>query len=112
MRPCRIRAELPKRAQMESMESREHGHSPYPGAIPTPSPSPHVGAPYGDALPEGPIHPGSGRKRIDWRRIFGPFAAAGLLIAKFAAKLKALLLLLPKVKLLTTSASMVVSIAA
>ncbi len=58
-----------------------------------------------------PIHPGSGRG--DWRdrlkRLLGPIGAAALLLA---TKLKALLLLLPKIKFLTTSASMVVSIAA
>ena len=58
-----------------------------------------------------PIHPGSGRG--DWRqrlkKAFGPIAAGALLLA---TKLKALLLLLPKLKLLTTSASMLVSIGA
>jgi Zn-dependent protease len=39
-------------------------------------------------------------------------AALGLLLFKFAAKAKALLLLLPKLKLFTTSASMLVSIGA
>jgi Zn-dependent protease len=47
-----------------------------------------------------------------WRRLLGPLAAVGLVLAKFAAKLKALLLLLPKLKLFTTSASMLVSIGA
>ena len=54
--------------------------------------------------PEGPIHPSSGRRRIDWRRIFAPFGAILLFLAKLGAKLKALLLLLPKLKLLTTPA--------
>jgi Zn-dependent protease len=62
-------------------------------------------------LPEGPLHPGSGRN-IDWRKLFAPLAAAGLLLAKFGAKLKALLFLLPKIKVFTTSASMLVSVAA
>jgi Zn-dependent protease len=62
-------------------------------------------------VPEGPIHPGSGR-RLDWRRVFAPLGAAALVVAKFAAKLKALLLLLPKIKLFSTSATMLVSIAA
>jgi Zn-dependent protease len=47
-----------------------------------------------------------------WRRFLGPLAAAGFLVVKFAAKLKGLLLLLPKLKLFTTSASMLVSIGA
>ena len=47
-----------------------------------------------------------------WRRAGGVIAAAALLIFKFGAKLKGLLLLLPKLKLFTTSASMLVSIGA
>jgi Zn-dependent protease len=47
-----------------------------------------------------------------WRRAGGPIAAAIFVIVKFGAKLKALLLLLPKIKLLTTSGTMLVSIAA
>ncbi|HZO61289.1 MAG TPA: site-2 protease family protein [Solirubrobacterales bacterium] len=66
---------------------------------------------YQRPLPEGPIHPGSGRG-IDWRKLFAPVAAAGLLLLKFGAKLKALLFLLPKIKVFTTSASMLVSVAA
>jgi Zn-dependent protease len=62
--------------------------------------------------PEGPIHPGSGRARFDWRKIFAPIGAFLLLLVKVGAKLKALILLLPKLKLLTTAGSMVVSVAA
>ena len=47
-----------------------------------------------------------------WRRAGGVIAAAALLLFKFGAKLKGLLLLLPKLKLLTTSASMLVSVGA
>ncbi len=47
-----------------------------------------------------------------WKRVGGLALAAGLLILKFGAKLKGLLLLLPKLKILTTSATMLVSIAA
>ena len=58
-----------------------------------------------------PIHPGSGRG--DWRerlkRFGGPIAAFLVLLA---TKGKALLLLLPKLKVFTTSASMLVSIGA
>jgi Zn-dependent protease len=46
------------------------------------------------------------------RRLVTPLAVAGLLALKWAAKLKGLLLLLPKLKVLTTSASMLVSVAA
>jgi Zn-dependent protease len=62
-------------------------------------------------VPEGPIHPGSGRK-MDWRKLFAPLGGLALLVVKFAAKLKALLLLLPKIKVFSTSATMLVSIAA
>jgi Zn-dependent protease len=58
-----------------------------------------------------PIHPGSGRRSV-LRRVGGPLVAIGLLIVKFGAKLKGLLLLLPKAKFLTTSGSMLVSIVA
>ena len=47
-----------------------------------------------------------------WKRAGGMLAAIGLVIVKFAAKAKALLFLLPKIKLFTTSATMLVSIAA
>jgi Zn-dependent protease len=69
--------------------------------------------------PEGPQHreyepiqPGSGRDggwRERLRRVLGPIGAGALLLA---TKGKALLLLLPKLKLFTTSASMLVSIGA
>jgi Zn-dependent protease len=59
--------------------------------------------------PAGPIEP---ERPPLWRRAGGALLAALALIAKFAAKLKLLLVALPKLKLLTTSASMLVSIAA
>jgi len=62
-------------------------------------------------VPEGPIHPGSGRG-IDWRKLLAPLGAIVLLLVKFGAKLKALLLLLPKIKVFSTSATMLVSIGA
>src|SRR5207248_1801719 len=46
------------------------------------------------------------------KRIGGAIAAALALIVKFAAKLKVLILLLPKIKLLTTSGTMLVSVVA
>jgi Zn-dependent protease len=46
------------------------------------------------------------------KRIFGPILIAGMIALKFAAKLKGLLLLLPKLKLLSTAGSMLVSVAA
>jgi Zn-dependent protease len=68
-------------------------------------------APYGGQPPEGPIHPGSGR-RITPGRIGTALGGLGLLLLKFGAKLKAVLLLLPKLKVLSTSATMLVSVAA
>jgi Zn-dependent protease len=51
-------------------------------------------------------------RRPRWKGALGILGAAALLIVKFGAKLKAVLLLLPKLKLFTTSASMLVSIGA
>jgi Zn-dependent protease len=82
----------------ESAGERWGGTFPAPG--PSPEPERHE-----------PIHPGSGRG--GWlKRAWGPIVAAGLLLLKFGAKLKFLLVALPKLKLFTTSASMLVSIGA
>src|SRR5918995_6375784 len=62
-----------------------------------------------------PIHPGSGRGstwRQRLRKLLAPLGAAALLALKFGAKLKVVLVALPKLKLFTTSASMLVSIGA
>ena len=59
-------------------------------------------------LPDGPIQPGSGRGEPLWKKLAAPFIAIGLLLGK----LKFVLLLLPKIKILTTAGSMLVSIAA
>jgi Zn-dependent protease len=59
-----------------------------------------------------PIHPGSGRGESLLKKLGGPLIAAGLLLVKFGTKLKVLLFALPKLKLFTTSASMLVSIVA
>ena len=61
---------------------------------------------------EGPIHPGSGRGASTGAGSCAPLGAAGLLLLKLGAKLKALLFLLPKIKLFTTSGTMLVSVAA
>jgi Zn-dependent protease len=84
------------------MESRDHSWNVTPAPYPAPADRP---------LPEGPIHPGSGRG-FGWRKLFAPLGALALLAVKFGAKLKALLLLLPKIKVFSTSATMLVSIAA
>jgi Zn-dependent protease len=59
-----------------------------------------------------PIHPGSGRDQGLLKRIGGALAAIGLVIAKLGMKAKLLLVALPKLKLFTTSGSMLVSIVA
>ncbi|HSD24983.1 MAG TPA: site-2 protease family protein [Solirubrobacterales bacterium] len=59
-----------------------------------------------------PIHPGSGRGGELLKRIGAALAAIGLFIAKLGAKAKLLLVALPKLKVFTTSASMLVSIVA
>ncbi|MEX2252701.1 MAG: site-2 protease family protein [Thermoleophilaceae bacterium] len=59
-----------------------------------------------------PASPEPARDKSLWRKLGGAAVAAGLLIVKFGAKLKGALLLLPKLKIFTTSASMLVSIGA
>jgi Zn-dependent protease len=60
---------------------------------------------------EGPIHPGSGRSSVG-KKAGTALGGLGLLLLKLGAKLKALVLLLPKIKLFTTSGTMLVSVAA
>jgi Zn-dependent protease len=62
--------------------------------------------------PERSSDPFGGDPKPWYKRAGGAVAAIGLLIAKFAAKIKVVLLLLPKLKILTTSGSMLVSVAA
>src|SRR4051812_2332091 len=59
-----------------------------------------------------PLPPLAPERPSPWRRIGGALTAIALAAVKLAAKLKALLLLAPKLKLLTTSGTMLVSIAA
>jgi Zn-dependent protease len=95
---------------MEAMDSPDLS---FPGSTPV--------------LPEGPLAPpGSGsdgspfaeRSRASIaarnlrKRIGGALAAAGALVAKFFAVIKAAVLVLPKLKLLTTSGTALVSVAA
>jgi Zn-dependent protease len=56
--------------------------------------------------------PEPAERRPWWKAALGVLGAAALLIVKFGAKLKGVLLLIPKLKLFTTSASMLVSIGA
>jgi Zn-dependent protease len=74
---------------------------------PEPGPRPAAEAGEGGQIPDGPIHPGSGRsERL--KKLAGPLVVLALL----ASKLKSVLLILPKIKVFSTSASMLVSIAA
>ena len=73
---------------------------------PAPAPAPTAGASRANEALGRPD-----RKPL-YKRIGSALVVIGVLIAKFAAKAKALLLLLPKAKLLTTSATMLVSVAA
>jgi Zn-dependent protease len=74
-------------------------------------PSPYQ-APMPVTDPPAPAPSRAGEDPALWKRVGGGLAAVGLIVLKFGAKLKGLLLLLPKLKLLTTSATMLVSIAA
>jgi Zn-dependent protease len=65
----------------------------------------------GPPPPSGPIHPRSGLRDL-LRRGIAPIAGVALLIVKFAAKAKFLLLLGLKAKYLATAGSMIVSIGA
>jgi Zn-dependent protease len=62
--------------------------------------------------PESSTTPFEAPRKPLLKRIGGGLLVVGAVIAKFAAKLKALVFLIPKVKLLTTSATMLVSVAA
>ena len=69
--------------------------------------------PYGPVLAPEPEPPAPVREqRPPWRRGLGLLVALGLVLLKFGAKLKVLLLLLPKLKIFTTSATMLVSVGA
>ena len=75
-----------------------------PAPAPTPAPTPSTRQ-ASEAL-------GRPERKPLYKRIGSALLVLGALIAKFAAKAKALLILLPKAKLLTTSATMLVSVAA
>jgi Zn-dependent protease len=82
--------------------SEQHTEWLPPAATTPPS---HAGADANEAL-------GRPERKPWYRRAGGALLVVGAVVVKFAAKLKALLFLLPKAKLLTTSATMLVSVAA
>jgi Zn-dependent protease len=69
-------------------------------------------APHPVTEPHPPAGPPAHERRSLLGRLVMPLVLAGVLALKWGAKLKGLLLVLPKLKLLTTSASMLVSVAA
>jgi Zn-dependent protease len=92
------------------MESQPQWLPPAPASQPAVSYPPAYEGPRSPQ--EEPRPPYEEERKPLLKRIFGPVIFAGVLVVKFAAKLKGLLLLLPKLKLLTTAGSMVVSVAA
>jgi Zn-dependent protease len=93
------------RCQNGAMETRS-AHEPTP---PLAIGEPPAHEAFGEPAPRQPLDAG---RRSLLRRLWGPLAVAVVLAIKFGAKLKALLLLIPKLKILTTSGTMLVSIAA
>ena len=88
--------------------------TPPPQATPSPFGPAEPPTPFGPPLDAGPADDGGdqfdGGKQPSWlKRKVGPVFAA---IVAFIAKFKTLLLLLPKLKLLTTAGTMLVSVAA
>src|ERR671928_1016025 len=75
--------------------------------LPPPPPGPPM--PAAEAPVGGPFEP---ERKPLLKRLLGGLAVIGAALAKFAGSLKAVLLLLPKLKILTTSGSMLVSVAA
>jgi Zn-dependent protease len=92
------------------------GVSAAPGAWTTATAGPAWGQPAPQpAYPEGtgaPAAPPPPQRKSHWKRWIGPLIAVGALLLKFGGQLKFVLLLLPKLKFFTTSASMLVSIGA
>src|SRR3954447_13674519 len=74
--------------------------------------STQIETPYAAPPPPPPPAPDPPERQSVFKRAGGAIAGALALLVSLAGKLKALLLLLPKLKLLTTSGSMLVSIGA
>src|SRR3954466_2955551 len=78
---------------------------------PTPAPPPAAPPAVPDHYPEG-YRPEPTERPSLIKRVGTVIAAAAIAIVKFAAKLKVLLVALPKLKIFSTSATMLVSVAA
>src|SRR5829696_1660693 len=86
---------------------------PPPGSsTPPPAPAPASGAPWEPSGPDTPRTPPPEPQPSWLRRALGPLVVVGAVLLKIGGSLKGVLLLLPKLKLLTTSGTMLVSIAA
>jgi Zn-dependent protease len=85
-------------------------HPPVPAALPGAAAPSSTAPPHEDPF-GGPSQRGASAQRLR-KRIGSALAAIAALIAKFFAAIKGGLLLLPKLKLLTTSATALVSVAA
>jgi len=91
--------------------------SPTPAAQPEPSwsepaPQPGWGEPASSGGPDSGWGAPQRPQQSRLRRLFGPLLVGGALLVRLLGPLKGLLLALPKLKLLTTSGSMLVSVAA
>ncbi|HXD59210.1 MAG TPA: site-2 protease family protein [Thermoleophilaceae bacterium] len=88
----------------------EQGTEQYPSLwrTPDPAPQPEPEPEYQYEPPQSPIR----EDRSLLKRIGGGIVALGVLLAKLGAQLKWLLVLLPKMKILTTAGTMLVSTAA
>lgn len=84
-----------------------------PPTSPTPASAPPASPPVWEEPPHEPLPgPEPPREPSRLRRLFGPLIVGGALVLRLLGPLKGLLLALPKLKLLTTSGSMLVSVAA
>ncbi len=84
-----------------------------PGSsTPPPAAAPAGVAPWEPTGPDAPRTPPPEHQQSWLRRALGPLVVAGAVLLKVAGSLKGALLLLPKLKLLTTSGTMLVSVAA
>lgn len=95
------------------MESRPEA-PPYGGEAGLAYPSGATGAPPSERPPHYPptYEPEPAGRKPVWKQALALLIPIGLLLVKFGAKLKGVLLLVPKLKFLTTSASALVSVAA
>jgi Zn-dependent protease len=100
-------AAWPAQARCHNEVVESHSETPLPPPVTTPAQT--EPAPPADTTAHDPFDAGP---KPFYKRAGGAIAVAVAAVVKFAGEFKALLLLLPKLKLLTTSGTMFVSIAA